>query len=187
MRLFVAIDLSAPIKQSIALLRGSMPNVQWVPIQNYHLTLRFAGEITNRHLLEDMDSALNTLHWKPFPLSLSGVGILEGDVSDKLIINIERSDALLSLQNKLETLFRKAGYPPIKNRFYPHISIGYTAPSLREETAHWIQRHNLFRSPPMDVDHITLFESVKSGGDSVYIPQARYAWDPNFILPTEDE
>ncbi|HJR19354.1 MAG TPA: RNA 2',3'-cyclic phosphodiesterase, partial [Actinomycetota bacterium] len=49
MRLFVAVDLPATVKDEldrlIAALRPSIPDAKWVPRDNIHLTLSFLGEV----------------------------------------------------------------------------------------------------------------------------------------------
>ncbi|MFT9298471.1 MAG: RNA 2',3'-cyclic phosphodiesterase, partial [Gluconobacter sp.] len=69
MRLFVALDLSPSQREALALLRGTLPGVQWVPSENYHLALRFIGEITYRYMMGEIDLALYRLSWEPLDIS----------------------------------------------------------------------------------------------------------------------
>ncbi|QDH25906.1 RNA 2',3'-cyclic phosphodiesterase [Neokomagataea tanensis] len=187
MRLFVALDLSAPLRDELALLRGSLPNVQWIPKDNYHLTLRFIGEVTSRAEQEEIDLALGQLSWAPFELSLLGAGLREHTKTDTLIIHIEQNDALTALQSQIEKLLRRAGCDTLKKRFHPHIALGHISSTRREESARWVQAHNLFRSTPMSVQHVTLFESLKGFDQRTYVHQAEYAWHPNMTLVPGEE
>ena len=187
MRLFVALDLSPAQREALALLRGTLPGVQWVPSENYHLALRFIGEITDRYVMGEIDLALSRLSWKPFDISFSGAGLREGVTADSLTIGIERSSALETLQAQVEKTLRKAGCPPAKRRFQPSVTLGHLATSQRADAARWVQRHNLFRSEPMPVEHVTLFESLRGYDQHVYVAQAEYAWHPEMPLLPEDE
>jgi len=187
LRLFVALDLPVDIRETLALMRGSMPGVQWVPAQNHHITLRFIGEITDRHRMEEIDLALSRLAWKPFDLSLAQADIREGLNADSLLIGVERTPQLETLQSQVESVLRRAGCPPAKRRFQPAVTLGHFSSSQRADAIQWVQRHNLFRSKPMSVEHVTLFESLRSLGEHVYVPRAEYAWQPEMPLTPEEE
>lgn len=185
MRLFVALDLPAALREELALLRGSLPNVQWIPKENYHLSLRFIGEVPSRADQEDIDLALSRLAWTPFELSLLGADLRENTTHDTLTIGVERNTALTALQGNIDNILRRAGCPPLRKRFQPQIALGHLSCSRREEAARWVQAHNLFRSPPMSVQHVTLFESLKGFDQHTYVPQAEYAWRPDIQLVPE--
>ena len=187
MRLFVALDLPADVRETLALMRGSMPDVQWVPAENHHITLRFIGEITDRHRLEEIDLALSRLAWQPFELSLAQADIREGLTADSLLIGVERTRQLDALQSQVESALRRAGCPPAKRRFQPAITLGHFFPNQRADAIKWVQRHNLFRSKPMSVEHVTVFESMRSLGEHVYVPREEYAWQPEMPLIPEEE
>ena len=76
MRLFVALDLPWSLKQQLSRLAGGLPGARWVPPENYHLTLRFIGEMP-AHRAEEVDFALASLRARGF--SLTGILIPTGD------------------------------------------------------------------------------------------------------------
>ena len=44
-RVFTAIEIPPEIGESLARLRGGLPGARWIDPGNYHLTLRFIGDI----------------------------------------------------------------------------------------------------------------------------------------------
>ena len=44
-RLFTGIEIPAEISERLALLRGGIPGARWIDKENYHLTLRFIGDV----------------------------------------------------------------------------------------------------------------------------------------------
>ena len=44
-RLFTALEIPASIGDSLAFLRGGLPGARWISPENYHITLRFIGDI----------------------------------------------------------------------------------------------------------------------------------------------
>lgn len=47
-RLFVALELPAAVRERLAGLGGGVPGARWTEINNLHLTVRFIGEVENR-------------------------------------------------------------------------------------------------------------------------------------------
>ena len=187
MRLFVALHLPPALREALSLLRGSMPGVEWVPAPNYHISLRFIGEITDRHVMQEIDLALGRLSWKPLEATLAGALLKEGSTMDSLALGVERSSELDTLQSQIESLLRRAGLSPAKRRFQPHVTLGHLRTTERPAAIRWVQSHNLFRGKPMQIEHVTLFESLRGYEEQIYVPRAEYAWNPALQLSVEDE
>src|SRR5436309_8347660 len=47
-RLFTALEVPREIGFSLSLLRGGLPGARWIDPENYHITLRFIGDIDDR-------------------------------------------------------------------------------------------------------------------------------------------
>lgn len=175
MRLFVALDLPFEIK---ALLEGLVEGIQgarWVPSENYHLTLRFIGEVPPFRA-EEIDAALAGLRGKCFPLRLHGVGTFAKGGNDvALWVGVEKTDALALLQGKIETALQRAGLEPEKRRFTPHVTLARLDNAVPSKLVSFVQRHNLFRAGPIPVEHFTLFSSRLGKEASVYTPEVDYA------------
>src|SRR5947209_7910180 len=121
MRLFVGLALPRVLKERLAMLAGGLPGARWVPTENYHLTLRFIGE-TPAYKAEEIDHALAALRAPAFSLTLSGIGVFEkGGRSVSLWAGVERNPQLDHLQGKIETALQRAGMPPERRRFSPHV------------------------------------------------------------------
>jgi 2'-5' RNA ligase len=173
-RLFVGLALPAAIKAELALLAGGIPGARWVPPENYHLTLRFIGEVESWQA-QEADDALATIRAKPFELSLRGLGTFEkaGRVS-ALWVGAEKSEALAFLQTKVESALQRAGLEPERKRFSPHVTLARTDRAPPDKLIAFIQQHNLFRAPPMMVTGFTLFASLLGKESPVYVPEVEY-------------
>ena len=44
-RLFTGLEIPPEIGQSLSMLRGGLPGARWIDPENYHVTLRFIGDI----------------------------------------------------------------------------------------------------------------------------------------------
>ncbi len=175
MRLFVALDLPWSLREQLSGLALGLSGVRWVPPENYHVTLRFIGEVP-RHTAEEIDLALAGLHGRGFELMLSGVGTQEkaGRVTG-LWARVERNPALDHLRGKVEMALQRTGLEPERRRFLPHVTLARLGEAAAESgLAHWVQSHNLFRAGPVPVGHFTLFSSQLGGESAVYTPEVEY-------------
>lgn len=174
MRLFVALDLPNAIRNRLSFLAGGLHGVRWVPPENYHVTLRFIGELPAWRA-EEVDQALAGLRAPGFTLQLAGVGTFEkaGRVSS-LWAGVERNPALEHLQAKVETALHRAGVERERRRFVPHVTLARLDGAPLDKVAGWVQAHNLFRSEPIPIGHFTLFSSLLGKEQAVYEPEVEY-------------
>lgn len=174
MRLFVALDLPWSLKQQLSRLAGGLPGAKWIPPDNYHLTLRFIGEMP-AHRAEEVDFALASLRARGFSLSLAGLGTFSKSGRPTAIwVGVERNPQLDHLQNKIETALQRIGLERERRRFAPHVSLARLDNVLEAKLAGYVQAHNLFRAEPVPVEHFTLFSSRLGKEQSVYVAEVEY-------------
>jgi 2'-5' RNA ligase len=176
MRLFVGLDLPPEVKQQLAALAGAgIPGARWVPPQNYHLTLRFIGEVPP-YRAEEIDHALASLRGRGFELRLAGVGTFtKGGREVALWAGAERSPQLDHLRGKVETALQRSGLEPERRRFTPHVTLARLDNASESRLAAFVQANNLFRTGPVTVEHFTLFSSRLGKEASVYTAEVDYA------------
>lgn len=175
MRLFVGLDLPWETREQLGRLAFSgIPGARWVPEENYHLTLRFIGEVPHP-LAEEIDLALATLRGRGFSLTLTGVGTFEKGGRDvALWVGVERNPSLEHLQTKVETALQRAGLPAERRRFIPHVTLARLDSAAPTKLVEFVQAHNLFRADPIAVDRFALFSSQLGKEASVYNIEVEY-------------
>ncbi len=174
MRLFVGLELPWAVRERLSLLAGGVPGARWVPVENYHLTLRFIGELP-AHRAEEVDLALAALRGRRFDLTLAGVGTFaKGGRETQLWVGVERSPQLDHLQSKIETALQRRGLEPERRRFVPHVTLARLDNAAPAKLAAFVQARNLFRSEPLPMQHFTLFSSRLGKEASVYTAEVEY-------------
>jgi 2'-5' RNA ligase len=173
-RLFVALELPEPVRHRLAGLMGGVPGARWTEAQNLHLTLRFIGEVENG-LLPDIDAALGDVTAPAFDVVLDGIGQFgSGSRARVLWAGVERNDALMHLNQKVESALVRAGLPPEERRYSPHVTLARLRESPPERIGRFTQDRGLFRAGPICMEHFTLFESRLGRSGPVYEPLRDY-------------
>src|ERR1700755_213882 len=71
-RLFTGLEVPAEIGQTLSNLRGGLPGARWIDPENYHVTLRFIGDIDGSYANE-VASMLFRVNRTPFEVRLQGL------------------------------------------------------------------------------------------------------------------
>ncbi len=173
-RLFVALGLPDALRDELFAMCGGIPGARWVPEENYHLTLRFIGEVPGWQA-QEVDEALAGIRAPGFDLTLRGVGTFQrnGRIA-ALWVGVEKAEPLVFLQSKVETALQRIGLEPERRRFAPHVTLARTEKAPPEKLIAHVQAHNLFRAPPVAVDSFTLFSSRLGKEQAVYVPEVEY-------------
>jgi len=175
MRLFVGLELPREVGASLIALSGrGIPGARWVQQENHHLTLRFIGE-TPAYQAEEIDLALAGLKARGFELTLAGLGTFsKGGRATSLWVGVEQKQPLEHLRSKIETALQRIGLEPERRRFAPHVTLARLDGVPEVKLAGFVQEHNLFRAPTVQVEHFTLFSSQLGKEQAVYTAEAEY-------------
>lgn len=130
MRAFIAIDFRDDIKKDILavqqFIRGHALAGRWKQVNNFHLTLKFLGEITPGaadRVCAFMDDVAS--RHSSFELSLGQIGFFKGHGVLRVVwLGIEGDkDALYELQRDIDSSLVSVDFKS-DNRFSPHITLG---------------------------------------------------------------
>ena len=173
LRLFVGIGFPPELKLRLSLLCAGVPGARWVDPGNFHLTLRFIGEITE-DLAADVDEALARVRAGRFPLLLAGTGVFGGNRPHALWVGVERRPELVRLRDKIEQALIRAGLEPEQRKFAPHVTLARLRDPDLDTVGRFLATHAQFRAEPLQVEHFSLIASFPTKAGSVYEDQADY-------------
>src|SRR5450631_1415131 len=71
-RLFTGVEIPADVGQSLSMLRGGLPGARWITPENYHLTLRFIGDVDDL-IAQEVALMLGRVKRDAFDLYLEGL------------------------------------------------------------------------------------------------------------------
>lgn len=173
-RLFVALELPELVADSLSTLQYGVDGARWRPVDNFHLTLAFIGEV-DRHGLDDAIACLATIEAPVLELRLSGAGFFGDRQPRALWVGVEPSQALMHLQSKVEQALRRGGFALEKRKFKPHVTLAYLRNAPVEVAAEYSSQHGLFSCGPFPVNAFHLYSSQLGNQTSVYTIEASYA------------
>jgi 2'-5' RNA ligase len=127
-RCFLALDLPAPVCNHLAGLAqhfGSKGKVKWVPADQIHVTLVFAGEIAP-DAAERLREALREIEVPRLSLALTGLGHFPPRGEPRVVWAGLGGDveALTTFQQQLAAIAEAHGVPREKRAFVPHVTLG---------------------------------------------------------------
>lgn len=174
-RLFIALPMPEEAIAALEPLCVGLPDVHWTPADDFHLTLRFIGEVDHPTFYE-IGQLLADVAAPPFELRLAGLGVFPPrGLPHTLWAGVEDGQALMGLRRRIERVLKEAGVPPEKRNFVPHVTLGRLAGALPEPRfAAWLARRALFRSSAFPVSAFGLYSSQLRPEGALHLLEASY-------------
>jgi 2'-5' RNA ligase len=172
-RLFTGLEIPQQWRASIARLKQPLPGARWIEPENYHITLRFAGDIDN-HIASEFADFLADIDCHAFELRLKGVGAFGGNDPRQLWAGVEGGPALETLARAHERAARAAGLAPQPRTFKAHVTIATLRNSPVEIVARYLQRNAGFITEAVTIARFVLFSSKPQVGGGPYVVEQTY-------------
>jgi 2'-5' RNA ligase len=172
-RLFTALEIPRDAAMSLSFLRGGLPSARWIDAENYHITLRFIGDVESR-LADEIVAALDRIHRAPFEVALQGLGAFGSKKPHSLYAGVVPTPPLEALQADVERACRRLGLPADVRRFVPHVTLARLRQPKADDVAHYLAGRGDFRTPAFPVGRFVLFSSRDSVGGGPYVLEESY-------------
>jgi RNA 2',3'-cyclic 3'-phosphodiesterase len=172
-RLFTGLEIPASVAQSLAIMRGGLPGARWIDPENYHLTLRFIGDIDDA-LARDIASLLSRVQRVPFELRLDGLSSFGGRKPRAVVAAASPVAPLMELQAEHDRLLQRLGLEPEGRKYTPHVTLARLRDSSSWQVADYLAARAHYRSSPFWVSRFVLFSSRSSVGGGPYVVEEDY-------------
>jgi 2'-5' RNA ligase len=172
-RLFTALEIPPEIGQSLLMLRGGLPGARWITSDNYHLTLRFVGDVDDT-IAQEVASLLGRVRRGAFDLHFEGLISFGGRKPRAVVAAVAPAQALLEVQAEQERLMQRIGLEPEGRKYTPHVTLARLRESSSREVAEYLSAHGYFRTMPFHISRFVLFSSRNSVGGGPYVVEASY-------------
>lgn len=176
-RTFIAVEIAASdkLKQDFELIRYRLrlERVNWVHIENLHITLNFLGDTIEESLPEIIRSVESiTNKYAPVDMVLRSFGVFKNLREPRVIwIGCTSNPELGQVKKELDQCLSSFGFEPDTREFSPHLTLGRVK-EIRQLNQ-LAQLITLFREVEFQrqrIDKLVLFESVLKPEGPEYIP-----------------
>lgn len=147
MRLFIAIEISDEIRQTLesllAELRGVAPHLKWVHVGNLHVTLKFLGH-TDPAKITQITGALQSIrNPQPVTLEFSGLGFFPNQKTPRVFwAGMTSSPNLPGLAAEIDRAMHQFGFPLEQRPFMPHLTLArFDPPGLPPNLGATLRQH----------------------------------------------
>ena len=178
MRLFIAIELSEEIRNSLAQIQSHLKyagaDVKWVGKDNIHLTLKFLGEVTAEKA-EKIKSILDEIakQTKPFEISTKDIGVFPKIEFPRVIwVGLDKgANESKALAEKIDVALSKIGFQKETRTFTSHLTIGRVRSSKNKDALkEKLQSSNSQLPTPNSqlITSVILYQSTLTPKGSIY-------------------
>lgn len=173
-RLFTALQLPSSVATQVSLLQGGLPGARWLDRENFHITLRFIGDVETP-VARDLVYALERVKTAPFTLQLENLDVFGGSKPHSLFTGVKSSPKLMELQAEQERICQHViGLEPETRKYKPHVTLARVRAARTKDIASYLSMRGGFQSVPFKVDRFVLLSSRDSVGGGPYVTEESY-------------
>lgn len=175
-RLFTALEIPQSAAMSLSLLRGGLPGARWIDRENFHITLRFIGDVDHR-TADEVVAALDRVRRHQFELTLSGTGFFGSKKPHSIWAGVQQTPALMALQAEHERICQRIGLPVEPRKFTPHVTLARLRNARVDDVVHYLTGRGNFVTGPFTASRFVVMSSRDSVGGGPYVMEEAYPLD----------
>jgi 2'-5' RNA ligase len=161
-RLFVAIQPPEPVRSALTTLIGDIARARWTPPQQFHITLRFIGDVSDPSQ-QQIEETLEQVRVRPFFLAVEHVGRFPPRGHPAVVwAGVASHPHLHQLRQQVDDRLLTTGVPFELRPFVPHVTLARTKDASLGGVEQWLRHHRDFTGPAWRVDAFHLMASDTS-------------------------
>ena len=172
-RLFTGLELPEAVVGQIALARGGVIGARWLEPDDYHVTLRFVGDVDAR-MSHEIAAMLEEIRRPAAFVRFDGLGWFGGDRPRQLVAKIKAEPELMELQAEQERRLRRIGLPPETRKFMPHVTLARLRGVGAHAVADYLASRGTLAVEAFTAERFVLFSARGGSGGGPYVVEAAY-------------
>lgn len=174
MRCFLGLPLPDAWKQALAALlprlqRGLSSRLTWTRPKNWHLTLKFLGEVEEGRA-QELGAALAHLRFAPFDLAAGPAGFFPNAKKPRVFwLGLSQgAQECAALAGRVEDLCAGLGFPAEDRPFAAHLTLARVREAGPDDWENLAKVASNHAWPPARVERVVLWQSVLSAAGPEY-------------------
>jgi 2'-5' RNA ligase len=173
-RLFTGLEIPSDVAFALSLKRGGLHGARWIDAENYHVTLRYIGDVDHRTAMEVAGVLERFTDLPPFSVRLTHLGSFGGNKPRALYAGVEVNESLMRLQAAQERALQRIGLMPDGRKFVPHVSLARLKGTSAADLARFMGEAMWFEPLQFNVGRFVLYSSRDSVGGGPYLIEQAY-------------
>jgi RNA 2',3'-cyclic 3'-phosphodiesterase len=173
-RLFTGLEVPQEIGHELSAYRGGLPGARWVDPTDYHITLRFVGDV-DEGIADDLLASLSEGRRRgPVTVTLDELSSFGGERPHALFARAKPDSTISDLQAEQEKLVRRVGLPPERRKFTPHVTLARLRHASPLDVAGYLATRGRFPKLTFTAKRVVVFSSRESRGGGPYVVEAAF-------------
>ena len=173
-RLFTGLEVPAPLAAELAELRGGISGARWMEPGNYHITLRFIGDVDLR-AAHEIAEALDEIRRPRLRIEFEGVSWFGADKPRAIVAKVKPEPPLVELQAEHEWRLRRVGLDAETRKFAPHVTLARLRGASQLAVADYLGHRAFLAQRQFEATRFVLYSARDSTGGGPYLIEAAYA------------
>ncbi len=175
-RLFTGLEIPAPIAAELTELRGGILGARWIEPENYHITLRFIGDVDLR-IAREIAESLDEIRRPRFRIEFEGLSWFGADRPRAIVAKVSSTAPLVELQAEHERRLRRVGLEAETRKFAPHVTLARLRGASQIAVADYLGHRAFMAQRQFEATRYVLYSARDSTGGGPYLVEAAYVLD----------
>ncbi len=172
-RLFTGLELPEAVAAQIALARGGLFGARWLDPADYHITLRFVGDVDAR-AARDIAETLGEIRRPAASVHFEDLSWFGGDKPRAIVAKVRADPTLVDLQAEQERRLRRIGIAPETRKFTPHVTLARLRSVRPHAVAGYLASRGALAVEAFIAGRFVLYSARAGSGGGPYVVEAAY-------------
>jgi 2'-5' RNA ligase len=172
-RLFTGLELPEAVVGQLALMRGGVVGARWLEPEDYHITLRFIGDI-DAGAARDIDETLSDIRRPKALVRFEELSWFGGDKPRAIVAKVKADPALMDLQAEQERRLRRIGIEPETRKYTPHVTLARLRGASQTAVASYLAVRGALIADSFKAERFVLYSAREGSGGGPYVVEAAY-------------
>jgi len=172
-RLFTGLELPEVVADELALVRGGIVGARWIEPENYHITLRFIGDVDGA-AARDIAETLGDIRRPKTLVRFDGLSSFGGAKPRAIVARVKPEPALVDLQAEQEWRLRRIGLEAETRKFLPHVTLARLRGAGAKAIADYLALQGALIAQSFMAERFVLYSARDGSGGGPYVVEAAY-------------